>query len=265
MSSPLPPNRIRRAGALRGLAGCATLIGAAVCAAGCGAGFNPTSLQVEPGSGAARIGGLRINGVVVVADPATREAEVVAAVANVGSAPDRLLSVTAGAVAATVQPARSVSPLAGLPGNNVTVAGNTVTIARGSSVSFGQPGRPALELSGDSLVPGHFTRVEFSFAGAGRTAVNALIMPNTGVFKSYNLSPAASSSSSPGTSPSPGSTARSSSSAGPSAVASASPTSAAASVATSGAASNPAAITAVNTLATPSRAAHLTGSREPRH
>ena len=204
MSSPLPPTRIRRARVPRGLSVCTVLIGAALCAAGCGAGFNASSQRVVPNSGSALIGGLRINGAVVVMDPATRDAEVVAAVANTGSGPDRLVSVTAGGSSATVRPATSTSPLDALPGVGVTVAGNTAIIPSGSAVSFGQPGRPSLRISDSSMVPGHFTRVEFGFAGGGQTSLNVLVMPNTGLFDSYNLGPTASATPSQSASPSAG-------------------------------------------------------------
>src|ERR1051326_8512171 len=118
-----------------------------MCVAGCGAGFGSSSERVVPNSGSALLGSLRINGVVVVMDPATRAAEVVAAVANTGSGPDQLVSVTAGGSSAMVRPATSTSPLVGLPGNSFTVAGNTVTIPSGSAVSFGQPGRPSLQIA----------------------------------------------------------------------------------------------------------------------
>lgn len=246
MSSPLPPTRIRRAGAARGLAVCTVLIGAALCAAGCGAGFNASSQRVVPNSGSALIGGLRINGVVVVMDPATRDAEVVAAVANTGSGPDRLVSVTAGGSAATVRPATSTSPLDALPGIDVTVAGNTVIIPSGSAVSFGQPGRPSLRISDSSMVPGHFTRVEFGFAGVGQTSLNALVMPNTGLFDSYNLAPTASATPSQTASPGAG------------------PTPSPRSRAGSNPSANPTGTLTATATTTFVRAAHPTGPREPR-
>lgn len=164
-----------------------------------------------------------------------------AAVANTGSGSGRLVSVTAGGSSVTVRDATSTSPLAGLPGNDVTIAGNSVIIPGGSAVSFGQPGRPSLRIADSSVVPGHFTRVEFGFAGIGQTAVNALVMSNTGLFDSYNLL-------SPSPSPSPRSRAASNPSASPTVTATAAPTTTAA------------AKTSTELVLTP----HPTGSREPR-
>jgi hypothetical protein len=276
VSNPVPPTRIRRSGALRGVAMWSVLIGTALSAVGCGSGFDAASLQVKPDSGSAQIGALKINGVVVVADPATGDAEVVAAVANTGPGSNRLVSVTADGLTATVRPALSASPLAGLPGNNVTPMGNTVTIAGGSSVSFGQPGRPALEITDGSFVPGRITQVEFGFADVGQTTVTALVMSNTGLFKSYDLGPAQSPS------PSPSSSVRSSSSASASAGASASLAASSNAVASpslspspsatpvvavitaSATASNPAGGTPAKASTTLVRSPHLHGSREPR-
>ena len=244
------------------------LIGTALSAVGCGSGFDQASLQVKPDLGSAQLGSLKINGVVVVADPATRDAEVVAAVANTGPGPSRLVSVTAGGLTATVRPALSASPLAGLPGDSVTLMGNTVIIDGGSSVSFGQPGRPALEITGGSLVPGHDTQVEFSFADLGQTTVNALVMPDTGLYTGYNLGPAQSQSASPSVSSSPTSSVRSSPSASASAGVSVSPSASATPVAAvitaSASASNPAYGAPAKASTTLVHTPHLHGAREPR-
>jgi hypothetical protein len=256
------------------------LIGTALSAFGCGSGFNEASLQVKPDLGSAQIGSQKINGVVVVADPATGDAEVVAAVANTGLGSSRLVSVTADGLTATVRPAISASPLAGLPGNNVTLMGNTVTIDGGSSVSFGQPGRPALEITGGSLVPGHNTQVEFGFADLGQTTVNALVMSDTGLYKSYNLSPAQGPSASPSSSvrSSPSATASAGASASPAASSnavaspsvsaspgpSASATPVAATISASATASNPAYGAPAKASTTQVRTPHLHGAREPR-
>jgi hypothetical protein len=154
----------------------------------CGAGFNAASLDMTPRSGAARIGDLRINNVWVVMDPATRNAEIIGAVANSGrrSQSDQLLSVTADGMPATIRPATPAAVAAALPNDGVSVTGNTVTIAGGSTVAFGRPGRPDLEISDAPFTLGHLTRVELDFAKAGRTTVTALTMPPTGLFAAYN-------------------------------------------------------------------------------
>ena len=236
MSSPLPPSRIRRSAVLRAAVAGAALIGAAWCLAGCGAGFDSASLQVQPDSGSAQIGGMRINGVVVVTDSAGDNAEIVAAVANTGRGPGRLTAVLANGFPATVRPATSPAPIVDLPGHDVTFAGDSVTIAGGAAVSFGQPGRPALDIPGGSFVPGHFTQVEFGFAGVGQTSVNALIMRDTGLYNGYDVNPT-------GSGASPGPTV--SSTAGPTAGVTRSP-----------------ALAKVSTTLVP--APHPYGSREPR-
>lgn len=192
---------------------------------GCGAGFNAASLEMAPRSGAARIGDFRIDNVWVVMDPATRNAEIIGAVANSGrrSESDQLLAVTADGMPATIRPATAEAIAAALPNEGVSIAGNTVTISGGSAVSFGRPGRPDLEIADVPFTLGHLTRVEFDFAQAGRATVTTLIMPPTGLFADHNPNgenSAVGPKASPGTSASP--TAGPTSSATPSPVPSAS-------------------------------------------
>lgn len=157
-----------------------------LCTAGCGAGFNSASLEVKPDSGSAQLGSLRINNVWVVVDPATGNAEVIGAVANTGRSPEQLVSVAAAGKPATVHPAAHAPNALPLPEGSVQVVGNTVTIAANSSVSFGQPGRPELEIPGAAFLPGRFTSVDLGFANAGHASVSTLIMPNTGLFENYD-------------------------------------------------------------------------------
>lgn len=201
MSSLLSQIRVRRSAARRdpgrerlrrgrttallsGLVG----LGCLVSTAGCGAGFNAASLDMTPRSGAARIGSFRINNVWVVMDPVTRNAEIIGAVANTARRPqsDQLLSVTADGMPATIRPAAPEAIAAALPKEGVSISGNTVTIAGGSAISFGRPGRPGLEISNVPFTLGHLTQVEFEFAQAGRATVTTLIMPPTGLFAHYN-------------------------------------------------------------------------------
>lgn len=286
MSSPLPPTRIRRSAAARGaVAGTALMCAVLMCTAGCGSGFNAASLDVKPDSGTARIGGIRINNVVVVADPATGNAEVIAAVANTGAGPEQLVSVTAAGLPATVRPAATVAPPAAvLPDETTTVTGNTVTIEAGSAVSFGQPGRPELEISGGSFKPGNITHVELGFANAGQATVNALTMSNTGLYEDYNPNgpntPSGPPSPSPTASPKPSNSTVSKT--GYSLKTTPSPTSTSTLTPTPISSPSPSPSTSPNSVPTPSPAAsaagialakastalartpHLHGSREPR-
>jgi hypothetical protein len=177
VSGPLLPTRFRRIAAL-------SLVG--LLAAGCGAGFNAASLDVRPNSGAAQDGSLKINNVWVVVDPGTGNAEVLGAVANTGSAADRLVSAAANGLRATVRPA---SPAAGAAPQEqaATVAGGEVTIEGGSSVSFGQPQQPQLALAaGPGFLPGNLARVSLDFAAAGPVTTTAEIVSNTSLFAQYD-------------------------------------------------------------------------------
>lgn len=156
-------------------------------AAGCGAGFNAASQNVRPNSGSGVDGKLLINNVWVVLDPATGNAEVIGAVANTGVNSDRLTSVQASGTTATVRaPSPAAVAAAPLPLRGVAVVGDTVSVAGGASVSFGRLGRPELEIAGGSFVPGRVSQVTFDFATAGPVTMNALIMPNTGLFAEYD-------------------------------------------------------------------------------
>ena len=280
MRSSLQLTRIcRRTAAPRGIVISAMLACTALCTVGCGSGFNSAGLDVKPDSGSAQVGGVKINGVVVVTDPVTRNAEVVAAVANTGTRPAQLVSVIANGLSATVSPALAAAPqFAGLPAQNVTIAGDTVTIGGGSAVSFGQPARPELEVSGGSFKPGRITRVEFGFAGLGQVGVNVLVMANTGLYRDYNpngpnpnnpISPAG-----PG-----GAAASASSTSSPSALSASSPSPSANLTSSPSAAQSAASIPSASPLSTASSSAgstvakasttlahtpHLHGSREPR-
>lgn len=212
---------------------------------------------------------MRVNGVVVVTDAAGDNAEVVAAVANTGRGPGRLTSVLANGYPAAIRPAASSAPIMDSPGRDVALTGNSVTIAGGSAVSFGQPGRPALGIPGGSFVPGHFTQVEFGFAGVGQISVNALVMRNTGLYSGYEVSPAGSPTPSALSSPSP----RAGSAASPMASVIGSPAAVAA-VKSTIAAPSPAPIRASSSSsagiapagisATPVPAPHPAGPHEPR-
>jgi hypothetical protein len=157
-----------------------------VLATGCGAGFNASSVAVRPNSGTAQNGILKVNNVWVVVDPATRNAEVIGAIANTSRSADRLTSVKAGGLPAVVRPATPLPIDLGRPVLGVTVEGDTVLLAGRAAVSFGEPGGPELELPDAPFGPGRFTRVEMDFQLGGPVSMNALVMANTGLFAQYN-------------------------------------------------------------------------------
>lgn len=181
---PTPRGPGRGRAALSGRVAAALLL--SVLAAGCGAGFDAASVSVRPNSGTAQNGFVKVNNVWVVMDPATRNAEVIGAVANIGGTADRLTSVTAGGLPATVLPAPPTSPALGPPVRGVTVQGDSVLYAAGAAASFGRPGGPELELRAVPFAPGRIARVVMDFQRGGTVAMNALVMANTGQFAEYD-------------------------------------------------------------------------------
>jgi len=166
----------------RGLAAAASLLLAVPLAAGCSAGFNNASQQINPNTGAGSVGSIKINNVWVVTDPNTGNAEIVAAVANTGQSTDTLERVTATNVLATVSGQDASEATTG-----ISVSGDSVAIPGGQSVSFGQSAQPELELADVNFAPGLLSQVTFTFEQAGTVTVTAQIQPNsTGLFKEYN-------------------------------------------------------------------------------
>jgi len=185
-SSSTPQRRTAAPLRSRRLAGAAGLLLAVPLAAGCSAGFNASSQQVKPNSGAGQVGNFKVNNVWVIVDPTTGNAEVIGAVTNTGQSADALESVTATNMPATVSGKDATESTTG-----IAVSGNTVTIPAGQSVSFGQSGRPELELGNATFAPGLLSQVTFTFAQAGAVTVTAQIQPNTGLFGEYNPNPPA--------------------------------------------------------------------------
>jgi hypothetical protein len=173
----------RTAAPLRGrrLAAAGGLLLVVPLAAGCGAGFDNASQQVKPNSGAGIVGNIRVNNVWVVVDPATGNAEVIGAVANTGSSADTLQRVTATNIVAKVSGSDASTSTTG-----ITVAGDSVSIPGGQSVSFGQSGNPELGLADVDFQAGLLSQVTFTFAQAGSVTVTAQIQPNNGQFADYN-------------------------------------------------------------------------------
>ena len=182
LTSSSTPQR-RTAAPLRGrkLAAAASLLLAVPLAAGCSAGFNDASQQINPNSGAGSVGSIKVNNVWVVIDPTTGNAEIVAAVANTGQSTDTLERVTATNVPATVSGKDGSEATTG-----ISVSGNSVTIPGGQSVSFGQSAEPVLELADADFAPGLLSQITFTFEQAGSVTVTAQIQPDNGLFKEYN-------------------------------------------------------------------------------
>jgi hypothetical protein len=181
-SSSTPQRRTAAPLRGRGLAAAACLLLAVPLAAGCSAGFNNASQQINPNSGAGSVGDIKINNVWVVIDPTTGNAEIVAAVANTGQSTDTLERVTATNVPASVSGQDASEATTG-----ISVSGNSVTIPAGQAVSFGQSANPELELADANFAPGLLSQITFTFEQAGSVTVTAQIQPNTtGLFKEYN-------------------------------------------------------------------------------
>jgi hypothetical protein len=188
----------RTAAPLRGrrLSAAAAALLAVPLAAGCAAGFNATTQQIKPNSGSGAVGGVKVNNVWVIVDPNTGNAEVIGAVANTNSSTDTLTGVTA-----TNVPAKITGKDAAESTTGITVSGDSVTIPGQQSVSFGQPGRPDLELPGAAFQPGLLSQVTFTFAQAGSVTVTAQIQANSGLWASYNPNSAVTPTAKPTTAP----------------------------------------------------------------
>jgi hypothetical protein len=173
----------RTATPLRGrrLAAATGVLLAVPLAAGCAAGFSSTTQQIKPNSGFGQVGGMKVDNVWVVVDPATGNAEIIGAVANTGTGADTLTRVTA-----TNIPAKVAGTEADEASTGISVGGDSVAIPGGQSVSFGQTGSPELELAKATFEAGLLSQVTFTFAQAGSVTVTAQIQPNTGLFADDN-------------------------------------------------------------------------------
>jgi hypothetical protein len=192
-------------------------------AAACGAGFNAEALNVKPDSGNGSTDSLKVNNVWVIVDPLTGNAEVIGAVANVGSSAVSLTGVQVGGASAQFRPVLDLS------GGSTTVG-----VEAGQAVSFGLPNQPGIALPSSGLTPGNLTQVTWDFGTDGSVATTAQIEPDAGLWATYDPnaglitpspSASASASASATASASSSASARASSSASASASASASPSS----------------------------------------
>lgn len=166
------------------LAGAAMLVALPVLAA-CSAGNGAEVYQIQPDSGAAKVGLLWISNVWVVLDPATGNAEVIGQVANTdpnSADSTQLTGVTVAGAAATIVPPSDTSKL--WPG--VQVAADSVSIPGLGAVQFGQAGQPELELAGADLTAGSNTQVVYTFSNGQTATVTAIVQPNSGLWAGYN-------------------------------------------------------------------------------
>lgn len=176
------PDRSRRR-SIRGLAAAAVLLAAAPLAAACGAGFTADSQSVRPNAGAGISGPLRINNVWVVVDQRAAYAQVIGAVANTGTAADRVTGARASGVRALVTGEVSSTAIGCV---RTVVAAGSVVVPPNRSVGFGRPGCPQLSLLGSiRFRPGRVATVTLMFARAAPLTVNAQIVADTGLFTEY--------------------------------------------------------------------------------
>lgn len=177
----IPSTTRRSAPSRRGRAGLATFVAFVTIplAAGCGAGFDAASQQVKPDAGSGTVGDLKVGNVWLIVDAGSGKAEVIGSVANTGTAEAQLTGVQADGTSATVRPPASA------PAPGYSAVGDSLTIAQGGSVNFGERGYPQLVMSGGSFTPGSLAQVTFTFAQGGALTVSAQIEPDQGLFAAY--------------------------------------------------------------------------------
>ncbi|HEV2637950.1 MAG TPA: hypothetical protein VGX23_22560 [Actinocrinis sp.] len=189
MSTLLPRTAPRRSTSPRrgraSLAAVAVLVATVPFATACAAGFDATTQHFQQGPGNGSTGIMRVNNVWVVLDQASGTAEVIGAVSNTSrDTTDRLTGVLAGSTSAVV---RGSAPFSSHACQNVSISSGVTVFPGGSTASFGLRDCPALVLRGGTWQPGRATTVSLTFSDGGTLKVNALVMPNTGLFAEYNL------------------------------------------------------------------------------
>ncbi|QMU73076.1 hypothetical protein [Streptacidiphilus sp. P02-A3a] len=146
----------------------ALIIATAPVLAACSAGDGAASLQVKPNAAATTIGStLKLNGITVVtATNGSNTANVVANIANNSSTtPETLTSVS-------------------VDGNPATLSGPAVIPPLGSLLVSG-PGQVTAQVASLSETPGQNATVNFTFANAGSTSVQALVNAGAGDYATY--------------------------------------------------------------------------------
>ncbi|MFB7668045.1 DUF461 domain-containing protein [Kitasatospora sp. NPDC056138] len=163
----------------------ALVLAAIVPLSACAAGNTPDTLQIKPDNAATAIGqNLKLNNIVVVtkADAIgdqTGPANVSVNIANSGTTPETLQSVTVGE---------------GAPATFTDAKGAPVTevvVPAGGSVLLGGQGQPAAHLASAAAKVGGFAPVTFSFAKAGKVTAQAQVSPATGLYAAFGPTVAA--------------------------------------------------------------------------
>ncbi|KJK55926.1 hypothetical protein [Saccharothrix sp. ST-888] len=157
----------------------ALVLAAIVPLSACAAGNTPETLQIKPDNAATSLGqNLKLNNIVVVtrADAIGDQAgpaNVSVNIANSGTTPETLQSVTAGEGAAATFTDAKGAPV------------TEVVIPAGGSVLLGGQGQPAAHLASAAVKVGGFAPVTFTFAKAGKVTSQAQVSPATGLYAAF--------------------------------------------------------------------------------
>jgi hypothetical protein len=161
-------SRSLRRGALAAVAA----LSIAPLASACGAGQDPTTLEVKPDSVATTVGDIEIQNAFIITEPSgstgsgAGAAVVTGRVFNNGTSAKSLESIT-------VQGASGQVTLKTADGST-----GPITIPANGSVTLGGAGNPvALLADSKGVVPGDFQAAVFSFSGAGDVRIDPSVVP----------------------------------------------------------------------------------------
>ncbi|MEV8326565.1 DUF461 domain-containing protein [Kitasatospora sp. NPDC127121] len=150
----------------------------------CAAGNTPDTLQVKPDNAAATLGtNLRLNNIVVVTgDESSGEhngpANVTVNIANTGSTPAELQSITVGNGATAAFSDAAGAPL------------STIVVPAGGAVAIGGNGNPSAKVASVGVQVGGFTPTSFTFKDGQKVDAQAGVSPNAGLYKGFGPTPA---------------------------------------------------------------------------
>ncbi|MEV7936657.1 MULTISPECIES: DUF461 domain-containing protein [unclassified Kitasatospora] len=145
----------------------------------CAAGNTPDTLQVKPDNAAATLGtNLRLNNIVVVTgDESSGEhngpANVTVNIANTGSTPAELQSVTVGNGATAAFSDAAGAPL------------STIVVPAGGAVAIGGEGNPSAKVASVGVQVGGFVPTSFTFKDGQKVDAQAGVSPNKGLYKGF--------------------------------------------------------------------------------
>ncbi|MFD7585807.1 DUF461 domain-containing protein [Kitasatospora sp. NPDC059811] len=149
----------------------------------CAAGNTPDTLQVKPDNAAATLGtNLRLNNIVVVTgDESSGEhngpANVTVNIANTGSTPAELQSITVGNGATAAFSDAAGAPL------------STIVVPAGGAVAIGGNGNPSAKVASVGVQVGGFTPTSFTFKDGQKVDAQAGVSPNAGLYKGFGPTP----------------------------------------------------------------------------